>query len=90
MNRKRDTLEKFAHELGLAMAKDFFGTFNDPEMRGPRFKWENFPDLVIRMVKTQVFIGCSPREYERLGKELEDIACRVAFEEATRLMGEKK
>lgn len=89
MNRKRKTLEKFANGLGLIMAKDFFKMFNDPKMRGPNFKWKNFPDIVISFTKTQIFINCSPREYERLGKELEKIACDVAFKEAKRLIGEK-
>jgi len=89
MNRKRKTLEKFANELGLVMAKDFFETFSDPSNCGPNFEWDKFPNMVVRFTKTQLFIGCSPREYERLGKELEKIACDVAFEEATRLIEEK-
>lgn len=90
MNRKRITLEKYAHELGLVMARDFFETFSDPKMRGPNFKWEKLPDMVVRSTKTQLLTGCSPREYERLGKELEKIACSVAFEEVTRLIGERQ
>ena len=90
MNRQRKTLEKFARELGMVVARDFYETFDDPANCGENFDWKNFPNMVVSLTKTQLFTGCSDREYERLGKELEKIACDVAFEEATRLLGERQ
>ena len=85
-NRKCETLKKLASQFGDAVALDLFKTYSNPENIGSNFSWNNFPDLVKRMAKASCYSNFSDREWERLGKILEQIACDSAYNKAKELV----
>ena len=41
-----------------AVAVHHFAMFHNPKYRGPKFKWENFPEILASYCETQAFCIC--------------------------------
>lgn len=61
MIQKNDDI---AVEYGKSFAISVFKIFLNPNMRGPNFTWENFPDLAARMASDQFFTTLDETFYQ--------------------------
>ena len=75
---------RHAEEIGRAVAKSHYEMFLQDKFRGPQFKWENVPGLCERMARAHIPI--SMPHGSKIMDQLVDIAGKVAYEEANRLL----
>ena len=78
---------RLAKEVGVAIAKSYYEIFSDPTNRGPKFTWEEFPNMCRRAAEIHVNIALPHRV--KAQQEIESIAGETAYEEANRLLENK-
>jgi hypothetical protein len=67
-----------------AFASGMFAEFHNPNMRGDKFTWTNFPSMVERLARAQVFTSVSMTKKTQV--EIEDKAAEYAKEIANTLI----
>ena len=79
--------KKIIEEVAMGYAKEMFKDMQDSNMRGPKFRWEKFPELVARIVRVSVFLAFSDEEFQ---EHYKDYAEQKAREYAEELLKTKK
>lgn len=62
-----------------------FAAFCNKEYQGPNFKWENFPNMMSRLVTTQLILNVP---HSKTYKQEEEYSAKMAHYFATRLIKE--
>ena len=75
---------RIAKEVGAAIAKSYYEMFCNPENRGPKFTWQEFPNMCRRGGEIHVMIALPHGIKAQM--EIEHIAGETAYNEAVRLM----
>lgn len=76
-----------ARQLGEATAYSHFLMFLNPKFRGPKFKWDDLPELAAKMARGQVELAGS---FGRDRKAMEDQAAHTARHTIERCFRESK
>jgi hypothetical protein len=64
-----------------AMVSSTFAMMHNPKFRGPKFTWENFPEMMAERCKVEIFIYVN-----RCTDEMKEYARQCGMEIATRLV----
>jgi hypothetical protein len=78
---------RLAKEVGVAIAKSYYEIFSNPTNRGPKFTWEEFPNMCRRAAEIHVNIALPHKV--KAQQEVESVAGETAYEEATRFLENK-
>lgn len=76
--------------IATAIVAEIFATFINPKMRGPNFKWEDFPDLCVKFGR--ICLRDDKELYESKLRELEEYTRTIAkhYVEEAGLCGEEE
>lgn len=67
-----------------AIVSDNFATFHNVNMRGPKFIWENFPEMMRSRCGTNIFLNTAiPDRHKKAAKERAE---KVGLEIAKKLI----